>query len=106
MGVLHWGKNSGTGDSLQYEGEYVNDKAEGVGVMHFRDGSRHAGGERDDLKHGPGVLHFATGFRYEGEFQRDKYNGHGVLWDPRGRAYEAGVWKENEITTPLGRQGR
>ena len=105
VGVLHWVQDArNRGSSLRYEGEWLDDKAHGVGLMYFRDGSRHAGSERDDLKSGPGVIFLDGGFRYEGEFARDKYNGYGVMWRPQGRAYEAGMWTDNKLTTPLGNQ--
>jgi hypothetical protein len=81
--------------TLRYEGEYLNDRRNGLGVMHFRDGRRDA------------VSRFADGSRYEGEHRNGLNHGYGVHWDAQGRVMQAGIWTAGEnytqVTTPLSR---
>lgn len=86
---------------LRYEGEFVNDVKNGVGVYYWRDGYRHAGGFRDGVKSGPGVYRFADGRRYEGGFAIDRRDGYGVEWDPQGRVIRQGVWRDDALASPL-----
>lgn len=60
--------------SCTYEGEFLNDK-----------------------KHGKGVLVWREGGKYEGEFQMDMKNGEGKLYDADGRLVRVGKWKHNEM---------
>jgi hypothetical protein len=106
VGVYNYARNSNNrSDSLRYEGEWNNDRRNGVGVMTWRDNDRFAGTYRDGVPSGVGVYRFADGFRYEGEFANDNYSGYGVLWDSQGRVRQAGVWANDSLATPLGPQG-
>ncbi len=102
VGVYRHAENANaTNRSLRYAGDYANDKANGAGVFLWRDGDRHAGGERDGNKSGPGVFRFADGRRYEGEYANDERNGYGVLWNADGTVNSQGVWTDGTFTTPL-----
>jgi hypothetical protein len=106
VGVMIFGPGPKAENVLRYEGEWSNNLRNGVGVVIWRNGDRYAGSERNDTGGGPGVYRFADGRRYDGEWSSSKYNGYGVLWTPDGRVKQAGIWTDNTLTTPLGRQGQ
>jgi hypothetical protein len=102
VGVYVLAKNpSNTSNALRREGEYSQNKADGLGVLIWVSGDRYAGTWRDGAKSGPGVFRFADGRRYEGGFAGDKRNGLGVLWSAEGRVLSAGIWKDGALVTPL-----
>lgn len=106
VGVFSFGQNpNNSSNSLRYEGEWAADKINGVGVWVYRNGIRYAGSQRDGVRVGPGVMTFPGSGRYEGEYN-DKRSGHGVFWDAQGRVQRAGIWTGDNLTTPLGPQGR
>ena len=65
-------------DCVRYEGDPVDGKPHGRGVMAWADGTRHVGEFRGGLEHGQGVLTCSSGRRYEGEFRGGRASGRGV----------------------------
>ena len=65
-------------DCVRYEGDPVDGKPQGRGVMAWADGTRHVGEFRGGLEHGQGVLTWSSGRRYEGEFRGGRASGRGV----------------------------
>lgn len=105
-GVMTFANNSGRKfNGLRYEGQYANGKVNGHGIMMWRDGDSYAGSEREGLMTGPGVYRFADGRRFEGDWVGDKENGYGIFWTADGKLSKAGVFANNELTSPLGPQG-
>jgi hypothetical protein len=41
-------------DGRMYDGEYINDQKEGVGIFMFADGRKYIGNWKDGLQHGEG----------------------------------------------------
>lgn len=107
FGVYSFGQNANTDNGLlRYEGAWVADKPNGVGVEFWRRGDRQSGTYRDGRKSGPGVFTLVNGARYEGEFESGKPSGPGVEWDAQGRVRRAGIWTDGKLATPLGPQAR
>lgn len=92
----------------RYDGEgYNGDIRNGFGVNSWNDGEHHGGpyqGQGDhDVRVGAGVYVFADGRRYEGQFSQNAFSGYGVMWNPDGTVQSAGIWRENQLQTPLSR---
>ena len=102
MGVYTFGKNANNlSNVLRREGEYSQNRSNGMGVVVLASGDRYAGPWRDGIRSGNAVFTFADGRRYEGGFAGDKRNGPGVLWSAEGRALSAGLWKDGELAKAL-----
>jgi hypothetical protein len=74
-----------------YDGEILDFKPNGQGIMRFPSGNEYTGSWQAGKKSGHGVLHFPNGAKYEGEFSGDLFNGHGVLMYADGGVYN-GNW--------------
>lgn len=72
-----------------YEGEFVNDKANGKGKYIHANGDMYEGDFLNDMEHGKGIFIFADdGARYEGDFVRNYKHGKGIYTFPNGDKYE------------------
>jgi hypothetical protein len=92
----------------RYDGEgYNGDIRNGLGVNSWNDGEHHGGpyrGQGDrDIRVGTGVYVFADGRRYEGTFDQNAFSGYGVMWNPDGTVQASGIWRDNQLDTPLSR---
>ncbi|KAL4445510.1 hypothetical protein ABPG74_004584 [Tetrahymena malaccensis] len=86
-------------DCKKYEGEYVNDKMEGFGVLEWRDGDRYEGYFKNGQKNGKGTYFYnesKSGKKHEGEYVNDKMEGFGVLEWRDGDRYE-GYFKNGQM---------
>jgi hypothetical protein len=102
VGVYAFGNNANNSSKLlRREGEYAQNKSNGMGVLVWVSGDRYAGPWRDGTRSGNAVFTQADGRRYEGGFDGDKRNGPGVLWSADGRVLSAGIWKGGELAKPL-----
>jgi len=102
LGVYTFADNPGnTNKRLRREGEYAADRPNGLGILVWRSGDRHAGHWKDGVAFGPGVRTFADGRRYEGDFAGDQRHGLGVLWAADGKVVSAGVWKDGTFAAAL-----
>ncbi len=81
-----------------YEGEFVNNLADGYGVFTMKDGSVYKGTFKEDKAHGFGVMTAPNGMKYDGQFKDDKFNGYGTLTNPDG-SKKFGEWKDNKLST-------
>ena len=72
----------------RYEGDFVDGKANGKGILTFADGHRYGGDFVDGKRTGKGVYTWANGNRYEGDFVADKTNGKGIQTWANGERYE------------------
>jgi len=96
-----------------YEGEWLEDKANGYGVHTHLDGATYSGDWKNDLQHGKGNLlkyrkfikkkicwkgveKWPDGSRYEGQFFEGKKHGKGCFSWADGSSYE-GDFMENNI---------
>ena len=67
--------------SIKYEGDFINDKAEGNGKYIKEDGNYYIGELKNNLKHGKGKLYYKNGnIKYEGDFINDKFAGNGKFY--------------------------
>ena len=53
-------------DGSEYEGDVVQGKKEGKGILKFRDGTIYDGEFKDDVFHGNGILKYNNGGRFSG----------------------------------------
>lgn len=88
-GTLQW-YLSGT-FAERDDGEWVNGKMNGHGVITSSDGIRYDGDFSDGQMNGHGVFAWPDGTRYEGEFHDGKFDGHGVKMWADGARYD-GEW--------------
>lgn len=89
------------GNSSRYEGEFSSGNRQGAGIYYWRDGQRYAGLFSNNNRHSVGVNYNAGGDRFEGELQNDKASGYGVRWTTDGQVMQAGIWSNDQLTTPL-----
>jgi hypothetical protein len=94
----------------RYDGDGFNgDIRNGYGVNSWSDGEHHGGqyvarpDNQADWRVGTGVYVFADGRRYEGQFAQNAFSGYGVMWMPDGAVADAGIWRDNQLVTPLAR---
>ncbi len=80
----------------RYEGEHLNGKPHGKGVMRYADGSVYKGEFRDGLPHGRGVYTHPDGERYDGCFLYGKKDAYGKLNFADGSYYE-GDFKDGKM---------
>ncbi len=82
-----------------YEGDLVNGKPHGKGVLSFNDGGRYEGSFVKGMITGKGIMIYtvpSSGYRYEGDFVNGNRHGRGVYAFPSGNRYE-GEFAVNEI---------
>ena len=88
-GTVTW-ENGG-----QYNGEWVDGKANGYGLMNYGNGDRYEGGWKDGCRFGQGTHHFKDGGVYEGQWCNAAPDGHGKMTLKNGSHYE-GAWKDGK----------
>jgi hypothetical protein len=88
-------KAGGALAGMVYEGDFDNDKMEGVGRCTFADGRQYSGQWREGHIEGTGSMHWQNGSEYTGEYVRDKKHGHGTFKWPDGRSH-SGEWKDGK----------
>ena len=75
-------------DNSKYNGEILNGKKEGKGILEYKDGTIYDGDFKNDQYDGLGVLKFPDGSKYEGEFQNGKIQGKGKFTWGDGKVYD------------------
>ena len=74
-------------DGSEYEGDVVQGKKEGKGILKFKDGTVYEGEFKDDDFNGNGILKYNNGRKYEGNFKEGKMDGNGkFIWED-GKTY-------------------
>jgi hypothetical protein len=102
VAVHTYAQNStNTTGALRYEGEFSNNRRNGVGVLVWSSGTMYAGQFTDNLRSGSGIETYPDGRRYEGKWVNGKYNDQGVLWSSDGRVLQAGVWRDGTLVRSL-----
>ena len=82
MGDSEW-----AGD--RFEGDFENDKRNGVGLYTYENGDSYLGRYMDNIKEGVGRKIEINRFEYSGEFKDGKLDGWGILkLDENGDVYE------------------
>ena len=78
-----------------YDGNWVNGKPDGTGVLTFANGEKYVGEFKIGLMDGKGIYTYTTGARYEGDFVRNGKHGYGIFTYNNGARYE-GQWENNK----------
>mmetsp|Transcript_11023 Transcript_11023/g.25205 ORF Transcript_11023/g.25205 Transcript_11023/m.25205 type:complete len:726 (+) Transcript_11023:135-2312(+) len=91
-GDLVDGKRHGSGvlklaDGTRYHSQWRNDERHGKGSERWSDGTLFAGSYLKGMRHGYGVMTWPEGSRYTGEFERGRANGTGELVRTDGSIY-------------------
>ncbi|KAJ4462138.1 putative radial spoke head 1 [Paratrimastix pyriformis] len=106
IGEYEHGKRQGKGKYFykadpnkiaKYDGEWVDFKKCGEGVMHFPDGSMYKGHFQDGKRHGHGVYTYPNGDTFEGEFFNGMKHGSGRYEYKQSHCVVEGVWVQNNI---------
>jgi hypothetical protein len=84
-------------DNLTYEGEWLEGKKHGFGVLYYASGVRFEGDFQDGKKHGKGKLYYSQGDFYEGDFNTDKKTGKGTYIWANGDKY-CGEFSEDKTS--------
>lgn len=74
-------------DGSRYEGDVVDGRREGKGVLVALDGSTYEGQWQAGKRHGSGKAMFTLGGSYEGEWRDDRFHGQGRIVYNGGRSY-------------------
>ena len=64
--------------------------------MHYEDGDLYEGDWIEDKREGFGVMKFVDNLKYEGEFKGDALNGKGTLYDSGDNVLYEGLWKNSK----------
>lgn len=94
-----WRKREKAQNCNTYEGEYANDKKNGIGTFTWESGNLYRGCYRDDERHGYGEMYWTDGSYYKGEWQNGIQHGIGRMTFPDGRVKE-GVFENNVYKHP------
>ncbi|XP_073943674.1 MORN repeat-containing protein 3-like [Choristoneura fumiferana] len=86
---------------LDYRGQWVRGKPEGVGWWYYENGDVYFGYWKRGHRHGFGKMWYKNGTFYVGYWVRSKKEGLGMFVQENGNRYE-GHW-ENDIKSGLGR---
>lgn len=74
-----------------YEGEFVNNMREGVGITYYKNGEKLEGQWEKDLFNGYGTATEENGLKYTGNWKSGNYNGQGRL-DYADGSFYVGQW--------------
>jgi S1-C subfamily serine protease len=93
------GKMSGKGimkqgDGAIYSGIFVNNQYNGKGAMKYANGDVYKGYWQNNMRHGNGIIEFADGRKFKGKFVNDVCSGAGVMFNAKGEEIE----KKNYIS--------
>ncbi|KAG6449400.1 hypothetical protein O3G_MSEX006073 [Manduca sexta] len=87
--------------SLEYRGEWIRGKPEGVGWRYYDNGDIYFGFWKKGCRHGYGKMWYANGTLYVGYWNMNKRSGIGMFVQLNGNRYE-GHW-ENDEKSGIGR---
>lgn len=94
FGVMAYPESSGDKTlHLCYRGQFVNGKQHSGGVYHRSDGTYYNGEWKKGKRDGYGLLWYANGDFYAGYFHKGKRHGLGMFVVTNGNRYE-GEWRE------------
>lgn len=99
LGVYYF-NDSPDGSAVTLEGQWVDGKTNGLAVTTYTEG-RTAGARRAGAITGPNVYTCPGRCRREGDWIDGNAHGFHVVWTLDGYVFDAGVFADNELTTPL-----
>ena len=81
----------------KYDGNWVNDKMQGLGVMLYNDRSVYSGTWEDGRRHGQGEMQYSNGDTYDGCWHNDNRVGQGRMIFQNKNEY-AGIWQADKMS--------
>lgn len=78
-----------------FQGEWLDNNMDGMGIYTWSDGRCYMGEYRDDKKHGYGIYKWADGRLYLGQWSRGKQHGLGVYRTAETN-FKFGLWEEGK----------
>ena len=84
------------GKGLNYEGEWNNNRKNGIGIEKSKDGDLYQGEFKNGFKHGIGTYYWADGCEYEGEWKYNVLDGYGIYKFKDG-SFCSGIWLSNQM---------
>lgn len=81
-------------DKMLYEGDWLDGKAEGLGITTWPDNlGNYAGEYKSGAREGRGAITFHDSSHWEGDWEKDKLVFGKYMWPQTGRTY-IGEWRE------------
>ncbi|MCL2378337.1 MAG: TIR domain-containing protein [Defluviitaleaceae bacterium] len=71
-----------------YEGDFINNRQHGKGIITYPNGKVYEGDFLNNRAQGKGILKYSNGTVYEGDFIDNKMHGKGIITYPNGNVYE------------------
>ncbi len=87
-------EESGEGGYI-YNGEFLNNKKEGLGIMIWKDGQKYWGEFKNNQMHGYGIIEYPGEIFYQGEFRNGRMEGFGEFFWKRNKKY-IGYYKNDK----------
>ena len=81
---------------LTYEGDWLNNRKDGIGIESYKDGSKYQGEHKNGVKHGIGTYFWDDGSIYEGEWKYNLMDGYGIYKFKDGSIC-SGFWLSNQM---------
>ena len=81
---------------VSYEGEWLHNRKEGIGIEIYSDGSKYQGEHKNGTKHGLGIYNGSDGSSYEGEWKLNLMDGYGIYRFKDGSMC-TGFWISNQL---------
>ena len=81
---------------ISYEGEWLHNRKEGIGIEIYSDGSKYQGEHKNGAKHGLGIYNWSDGSSYEGEWKLNLMDGYGIYKFKDGSMC-SGLWISNQL---------
>lgn len=95
-GVAKWSASDGT--TVTFEGNFVQGKLQGNGIMTTSGGDRYQGDYKDGKREGFGVYTAANGDKFNGQYKDNQRHGHGILTLGTGTLRE-GEWQNGNLVS-------
>ena len=81
---------------ITYEGEWLNNRKDGIGIETYKDGSKYIGEHKNGVKQGLGTYLWSDGSKYEGEWKYNLMDGYGIYQFKDGSIC-SGFWSSNQM---------
>jgi hypothetical protein len=81
---------------ITYEGEWLNNRKDGIGIEIYKDGSKYMGEHKNGVKQGLGTYFWSDGSKYEGEWKYNLMDGYGIYKFKDGSIC-SGFWSSNQM---------